>query len=67
MSIPIEGHEETCSNCRFFLDYENERLGMCRRYPPTLAPPLRSPHDEAWIRPVTAVDDWCGEHQVNTP
>ena len=65
---------EQCSECRFWRNWDSEmtNLGECHRFPPRMAPVLRSdaaetaavtvrPTDGGW--PLTAPDDWCGEFQ----
>jgi len=47
----------TCEDCRFFeADKEDETIGACRRYPPTI-----QGADAAW--PPVDIDDWCGEYK----
>lgn len=50
---------ETCASCRFW-DREDpdDADGACRRHAPT-----RGKGSAAGIWPITAYDDWCGEHQ----
>ena len=55
----------TCKHWAEDLSFPNpgqKRIGTCRRYPPVIvvAPPNISP-----MRPMTEIDDTCGEHKMN--
>lgn len=44
--------EETCRNCRHWLNEDGKR-GVCYRYPPVVGN----------MRPDTETSDWCGEFE----
>lgn len=54
----------TCKTCRWWTGSDTSHpSGICRRLPPMVADVSRLID----LRPVTAPDDWCGEHQPNQP
>jgi hypothetical protein len=60
---------ESCESCRFSV--KRNGLLFCRRYPPTVVPPLASgvaPEQMVVsVQPETERADWCGEYQEQRP
>lgn len=66
--------EPKCETCRFWLRYEDDETGQCRRRPPEVASLFvlnmlaQGRAQEVSMRergewPLTSPRDWCGEHQ----
>jgi hypothetical protein len=49
-----------CHNCRFWR--KDDDGGTCRRDPPTVVYDTEDGAFSIW--PMTAAEDWCGEHTV---
>lgn len=47
-----------CEGCRWFLRYNGQDIGQCRRYPPT------QNTETGWLE--VSHFDWCGEWQDKT-
>jgi len=61
-----EGGNAFCGNCVFWdKDEEEESIGECRRNPPQVITLTDEDGTTTPVSgfPVSAVDQWCGEHQ----
>ena len=45
---------QRCGDCRWFLRYTGQKIGQCRRYPPT------QNTEAVWLE--VSDFDWCGEY-----
>lgn len=67
---------ETCGNCRFFQQYHNSNLGICKRFPPTairweskrgeVGPEVQGSEPIGHFLKI-ANHEWCGEWKKVTP
>lgn len=64
MSEPEQRNRDTCATCRFWQPAKHGKLGQCR----TRSPVVVVAGEIAGTRwPMTAADDWCGEHDLRDP
>lgn len=61
MSEQEQRNRDTCNTCRFWERAKHGKLGQCR----TRSPVVVVAGESAFTRwPMTAADDWCGEHDL---
>lgn len=58
--------EEKCENCKYFYYDATRKIGMCRRYPPSVAVYITGRDEEVYSKsygeyPDTDKSKWCGE------